>query len=153
MKPQDSYTIGEITLSYSKKTSVQISTTKISSSQDAERCLRELFPVTQINYREHFYVVYLNNSNKVLGYQLISIGGITATMVDLRIIFQGALLAHATSMILCHNHPSGKLEASTPDQELTEKIQAAGKVLDITVLDHIILIEDDYYSFVDNGIL
>ena len=153
MKPQDSYTIGEITLSYIKKPFVQINTTKISSSQDAERCLRELFPETQISYREHFYVVYLNNSNKVLGYQLISIGGITPTMVDLRIIFQGALLAHATAILLCHNHPSGKLEASKPDQELTEKIHAAGKVLDITVLDHIILTEDDYCSFADNGLL
>ncbi len=148
-KALSQFTIGEIELSYRKK--IKTPFQKITNSQTANECIRKVFPVTQINYREHFYVVYLNNSNEILGYQLISVGGITATMVDIRIVFQGALLAHATAIILCHNHPSGSVKVSRPDKELTEKIQAAGELLDIKILDHIIITENNYYSFADDG--
>jgi DNA repair protein RadC len=102
---------------------------------------------------EEFWVLYLNNSNKVIYKSQISKGGITGTVVDLRIIFKSALEHNATSMILTHNHPSGKLLASDADKQITQKLKLAGQQLDIPILDHIIITENDYFSFADNGML
>jgi len=101
---------------------------------------------------EEFWVLYLNNSNKVLHKAQLSKGGLTGTVVDTRIIFKTALEYNATSLILTHNHPSGKLQASDPDKEITRKLKLAGQQLDIIVLDHIIMTETGYYSFNDEGI-
>lgn len=101
---------------------------------------------------EEFWVLYLNNSNKVIHKSLLSKGGITGTVVDNRLIFKTALEYNATSLILTHNHPSGKLQASEADKEVTRKVKEAGKQLDILVLDHIIITEHGYFSFVDEGI-
>lgn len=95
----------------------------------------------------------LNRANKVLGYYLVSIGGLTGTVVDQRIIFQVALKANACSIILAHNHPSGQLTPSQADIDLTKKIVSAGQFLDITVLDHIILTAENSYSFADEGLM
>jgi DNA repair protein RadC len=102
---------------------------------------------------EEFWVLYLNNSNKVIYKSQISKGGITGTLVDTRLVFQTALEYYATSVILIHNHPSGKLQASDADRQITKKLTEAGKHLDILVLDHIIVTEKNYFSFADDGIL
>lgn len=101
---------------------------------------------------EEFWVLYLNNSNKVIHKSQISKGGITGTVVDSRMVFKTAFEHHATSMILCHNHPSGKLQASDADLQLTKKLKLAGQTLDILILDHVIITEFGYLSFKDSGI-
>ncbi len=100
---------------------------------------------------ESFYVVLLNRANDVIGHHQISQGGISGTTVDPKIVFKAALDQMASSIILCHNHPSGNKTPSKPDEELTHKIKSAGELLDIKVLDHIIFAEDTYYSFADEG--
>jgi DNA repair protein RadC len=101
---------------------------------------------------EEFWVLYLNNSNKVIYKSQLSKGGITGTVVDVRLLFKTALENNATSIILTHNHPSGKLLASDADKDITKKLKLAGEQLDIKVLDHIIITETGYYSFQDEGI-
>lgn len=101
---------------------------------------------------EEFWVLYLNNSNKVVYKSQLSKGGITGTVVDVRLIFKIALEQNATSIILTHNHPSGKLLASDADKEVTKKLKIAGEQLDVKVLDHIIITEKEYLSFQDEGI-
>lgn len=101
---------------------------------------------------EEFWVLYLNNSNKVIYKSQLSKGGITGTVVDVRLIFKMALEHNATSIILSHNHPSGKLLASDADRDITKKLKFAGEQLDIKVLDHIIITEKGYLSFQDEGI-
>ncbi len=101
---------------------------------------------------EEFWVLYLNNSNKIIYKSQLSKGGITGTVVDVRLIFKTALEHNATSVILSHNHPSGKLQASDADKEITKKLKKAGEQLDIKVLDHIIITENGYFSFQDEGI-
>ncbi len=101
---------------------------------------------------EEFWVLYLNNSNKVIYKSQLSKGGITGTVVDVRLIFKMAFEHNATAIILSHNHPSGKLLASDADREITKKLKFAGEQLDIKVLDHIIITENGYLSFQDEGI-
>lgn len=102
---------------------------------------------------EVFAVVYLNRANKINHFEIISKGGMTGTIADPRIILKKALENEATSVVLCHNHPSGNLKPSRADEELTTKIKEAAKYFDIKVLDHIIVSEDGYFSFADEGIL
>jgi len=102
---------------------------------------------------EVFAVIFLNRANKINDFRIISEGGITGTVADPRIILKRALEEDAVSLILCHNHPSGSLKPSRADEELTLKIKEASKYFDIKVLDHIIVSEDGYYSFADEGIL
>lgn len=146
---KDHFTIGEVKLSYQKTSNVIFE--KITSSKSADTCIRTFFPKEQIIYREHMYAMYLNNSNNVLGYHLLSIGGITATLVDIRVLMQGALLTNSVAIILFHNHPSNKLQPSIADKNLTQKIIRSAETLDLKVLDHLIITEDSYYSFADNG--
>jgi len=101
---------------------------------------------------EEFWVLYLNNANKVLCKSQQGKGGITGTLVDVRLVFKTALEIGATSIILCHNHPSGGLVPSEADIKITNKIKVAGQNLDIHVLDHLIVTENGYYSFADEGI-
>jgi len=102
---------------------------------------------------EEFWVVYLNNSNKVLYVEQLSKGGLTGTVVDVRLLYKKAIEIYATALILCHNHPSGKLKASQADKSITNKLKQAGETLDIKVLDHIIITENAYFSFADENIL
>ena len=101
---------------------------------------------------EEFWVLYLNNSNKVIYKAQLSKGGITGTVVDIRIIFKIAFEQNATGLILSHNHPSGKLMASEADLKITKRIKEAGQTLEIQVLDHLIITENGYLSFQDEGI-
>ncbi len=102
---------------------------------------------------EEFWILYLNYSNKVIAKSQLSKGGITGTVVDIRIVFKIALEQNATSIILSHNHPSGKLQPSDADIIITKKIKMAGQQSDIPVLDHLIITEKGFYSFNDNGFL
>jgi DNA repair protein RadC len=127
---------------------------KISNSQDAAELLYEDWDKNTIALQETFKIVLLNNSNKVKGVYQISQGGITGTLVDLRILFAVILKSLSVAIILTHNHPSGKLEPSDADKRLTNRIKKASKLFDIKILDHLIFTPDgDYYSFSDNGIL
>lgn len=109
----------------------------------------------QFEYKKHeiFAVVFLNRSNRINHFAIISEGGITGTVADPRIILRKALEHDATSIVLCHNHPSGSLKPSRQDEELTMKIKEAAQYFDIRVMDHIIVSSDGYYSFADEGIL
>lgn len=102
---------------------------------------------------EEFWVIYLNNSNKIKHKIQLSKGGITGTVVDARLIFKKAIEIFATGIILCHNHPSGNLKPSRSDIDLTDKIIKGGEVLDIKVLDHVIITEKDYFSFADENMI
>lgn len=122
----------------------------ISSSADVAAYLQTLFKDYQ---HEVFAVLFLNRSNKINHFQIISEGGITGTVADPRIILKRALEENAVSLILCHNHPSGSLKPSRADEELTQKIKEAARFFDIKVLDHLIVSEDGYFSFADERIL
>ena len=100
---------------------------------------------------EEFWIIYLNNSNKVISKSQLSKGGITGTLVDIRIVFKTALEMGATALILCHNHPSGTLIPSDADRQITRKLKLAGDSLEIKVLDHLIVTETSYFSFADEG--
>lgn len=102
---------------------------------------------------EEFWVIYLNNANKILAKEQLSIGGLTCTVTDIRLIFKIALELKAHSILLAHNHPSGLLSASVPDRMITQKIKSAGELLDIRLYDHIIVGNGKYLSFADEGIL
>lgn len=102
---------------------------------------------------EEFWILYLNNSNKVIQKNQLSKGGITGTLVDVRLVLKSALEVGATSLILCHNHPSGTLKPSQADKDITQKLKIAAQSLDIKVLDHLIITEKTYFSFADDGIL
>jgi DNA repair protein RadC len=101
---------------------------------------------------EEFWIIYMNNSNKVIAKSQLSKGGITGTLVDVRIVFKTALEMGATALILCHNHPSGTLIPSDADKQITRKLKLAGDSLEIKVLDHLIVTETSYFSFADEGI-
>ena len=102
---------------------------------------------------EEFWLIYINNSNRVLSKSQLSKGGITATLVDVRLIFKNALEIGATGIVLSHNHPSGTLKASEADIKITKKIKLAAESLDISIIDHVIVGEHGYFSFADEGIL
>lgn len=127
---------------------------KINSSKDAANLLFEHWDKNTIGLHESFKVVLLNNSNKVKGIYQLSKGGITGTLVDIRILFAVILKSLSVAVILTHNHPSGTLKASEADRQLTAKIKKAAALFDIKVLDHILIVPNgDYYSFADNGLL
>ena len=114
---------------------------------------QEMYPIIGELAHEEFWVVYLNNANKIIFKAQLSKGGITGTIVDVRLVFKIALAQNAVAIVLAHNHPSGKLQASEADIQVTKRIKNAGLQLDISVLDHIIVTEHSYFSFADEGIL
>ncbi|MDI1304188.1 MAG: DNA repair protein RadC [bacterium] len=123
--------------------------TKISSSKMIFEIMQ---PIIGELPHEEFWIVYLNNSNKIISKSQLSKGGITGTLVDVRLVFKMALEMGATGLILCHNHPSGTLIPSDADKQITRKLKLAGESLEIKVLDHLIVTEANYFSFVDEGI-
>ena len=123
---------------------------KITSSKAVFELMQ---PVLSDLKHEEFWVLFLNNSNVVLDKKCLSKGGITGTLVDTRLVFKPALAQLATGIILCHNHPSGTLNPSESDKNLTQKIKEAGQTLDIKVLDHLIITEKAYFSFADEGLI
>ncbi|MBO0590441.1 DNA repair protein RadC [Cellulophaga sp. E16_2] len=124
--------------------------TKITSSKSVFELLQ---PKMGDLPHEEFWVVYLNNSNKVLHHSQQSKGSITGTLVDVRLIMKEALELSAVAIILAHNHPSGTLKPSLADKQITQKIKNAAEGLDINVLDHLIITQAEYFSFADENIL
>ena len=124
--------------------------TRITSSVD----IYELFhPLMAALPTEEFWVLLLNRSNRVIDKVRISSGGIDQTTADVRTILREALLARATQMVLIHNHPSGNIQPSQEDKRITERIKGAGRLMNISVIDHVIVTDGAYYSFNDEGIL
>ena len=122
----------------------------IKNSKDVANYLQ-----TQLQYKQHevFMAIFLNQSNKILHQLIVSEGGITGTVVDIRLLLRKALEYNTVNIILCHNHPSGNLKPSNADKNVTYKITEAARFFDIVVSDHIIVSNEGYYSFADDGLL
>jgi DNA repair protein RadC len=133
-----------------RQASISLEKAVVSSSGDIANYLQSKLKDYR---REVFAVLFLNRANKVNHFEIVSEGGITSTIADPRVILKKALEEDAVSIILCHNHPSGSIRPSRADEELTRKIKEAACYLDIKVLDHIIVSDDGYYSFADEGII
>jgi DNA repair protein RadC len=144
--------LAECTLSYRSGVKPQ-ERVKITSVYEASKYLRSVWNVDAMEHHEEMMILMLNTGGQVLGWVKISSGGLAGTVCDPKLIFQAALLANAHSIMLCHNHPSGNLEPSRVDINLTERAKAAGKLLEIGVVDHIILTADSYYSFSEQGLI
>lgn len=150
MENHELFEISEVTISYKSLRNLQ-TCKKITSSIDAFEIGRAILKDV-IEYKEFFYIILLNNSNKVLGVSKISEGTITGTLVDVRLVFQALLKSHATSFICFHNHPSGTTTPSEADKQITKKLRDAGELLDIKLLDHLIITPLNYTSFADESI-
>lgn len=133
-----------------RQAGLSLDTLVVKYSRDVAEYLRALL---KDHHHEVFVVVFLNRANRIKHHEIISEGGITGTVADPRIILKKALEEDAVSIILCHNHPSGNLLPSRADEDLTHKIKEAAKYFDIKVLDHIIVSEEGYFSFADEGML
>ncbi len=145
--------VNEIKISYTEKKTTSI-IKSITNSFEVAQLLFEDWDSGTIGLQESFKVVLLNNSNKVKGIYQVSQGGITGTIVDLRILFAVVLKSLSVGIILVHNHPSGKLMPSETDKRLTERIKNAADFFNIKVLDHLIITPSgEHYSFADNGLL
>lgn len=146
------YKVAEVELTY--KTKVKASERpQIISSEDAYNLLKMAWDEGKISFVEEFKVLLLNRANRVLGLVNVSTGGVSGTVADPKIIYVAALKANACALIISHNHPSGNVKPSRADEELTQKIKNAGTFLDIKLLDHLIITEETYFSFADEGLL
>lgn len=141
--------VSEIEISYKPAIG---SKPEVKCSTDAYLILKEYFPENQIALKEYFIVMYLNQANRVIGVQKLSIGGLTSAVADVRLLFGTALKILATGIVISHNHPSGNTRPSLQDSNLTKQVKEAGELLDIKLLDHLIITPDDkYISMADNG--
>lgn len=127
-----------------------LDTPVISGSRDVAGYLQQLY---QDHHHEVFVVLFLNRANKIKHHEVISFGGIAGTVADPRIIMKKAIEQEASGLILSHNHPSGNVKPSRADEELTNKINQAARLLDIKVMDHIIVGSQGYFSFADEGLI
>jgi DNA repair protein RadC len=146
------YNVAEVELIYKSKVKAS-ERPQICSSKDAYKVLIQLWDDNKIEFVEQFKVLFLNKANKVLGAYEASTGGISGTVADPRVIFAAALKANCCAIIVSHNHPSGNLKPSRQDEELTQKLKQAGQLLDIKLLDHVIITNEAYFSFADEGLL
>lgn len=121
---------------------------KIHSSTDVYRLMQPIMVNQEV---EELWAIYMNMASRIVKMKRISIGGISQTIVDIRILLKEALLCNAVAMTICHNHPSGNARPSKADDQLTEKISKACKTMDIRFLDHVILADETYYSYADEG--
>jgi DNA repair protein RadC len=144
--------VSEVELIYRSKVKAS-QRPRIMDSKGAYDLLIRYWDMDKIELQEEFKILLLNQANRVLGIFSLSIGGITGTVADPRLIFGAAIKACSTSIILSHSHPSGNLRPSRADEELTNKIKQAGSFLDIRVADHIIISKESYFSFADEGLL
>ena len=144
--------ISEVELVYHRKVKAN-DRPKVSCSQDAYALFRENWNDLKINLCEQFKVMMLDRNNRCMGIANISSGGVSGTVVDNKLVFATALKSRACNLIVAHNHPSGNLEASQQDHQVTQKMVAAGKVLDLPVLDHLIITDESYRSMADLGMM
>ncbi|WP_168421711.1 JAB domain-containing protein [Candidatus Ulvibacter alkanivorans] len=126
---------------------------KVTSSESVVALLWEYIDPERLDYKEFFWLLLLNNSNTVIGMSEIGVGNTTAVAVNYKEVLQLAILTNSVAIIVAHNHPSGALEPSKADRQLSEKLAEATKLLDISLLDHVIVTSEGYYSFMDNGLL
>ena len=141
--------INEVEIIYKRKNSAK---PKFNSSKQAYKILYPFFEGI-IDHKESFKILLCDNSNRILGVHHLSEGGLTSTVVDIRIIAQSIILSNAKSVILAHNHPSGNLKPSEQDKNVTNKIKSMCNLLEVNLLDHIILTSENHFSFLDEGIL
>ncbi|HXI01191.1 MAG TPA: JAB domain-containing protein [Sphingobacteriaceae bacterium] len=146
------YQVSEINVTYRPKFKAS-ERPQVSTSQEVYNILFNNWDLDRIELQEQFKVLLLNRSNKVIGIYEVSSGGMCGTVADPKLIFSTALKACASSIILSHNHPSGNLKPSQADLNLTKKIKEGGILLDISVLDHVIITSESYYSFADEGLI
>lgn len=144
--------VSEIQISYQPNLKV-CDRPKISRSQDAYGILYHNWDQGRIELHEQFYILLLNRAHRVVGMVEISIGGFAGTVVDPKLVFAMALKCCASGIILAHNHPSGNLQLSSSDIEITKKMVEIGKLLDLQILDHIIPTKENYLSFGDEGLI
>lgn len=147
---QEQFKVAEVQVSYKPDYNIS-ERPKISSSQQTYCLLKQQWDMGRIAFLEEFKVILLNRSNHVLGIVDISMGGVSGTYVDPKVVFAIALKGNASGIILTHNHPSGSIRPSEADIKLTRRLSECGKILDINVFDHLIISEDRYYSFADNS--
>lgn len=151
MKKEENSRVAEIEVSYRPTVSDK---PVITSSLDAFEELYKFFPHETISLQERMVAMYLNRANRVLGVYNLSVGGITGTVLDVRLLLSIGLKTAATGIILCHNHPSGKLDPSPQDLAITAKVREACSLVDIKLMDHFIIsAERNYYSFSDQCLL
>jgi DNA repair protein RadC len=148
----DFLNVAEVSLTYVTKVKPSDRLT-VKCSGDAHKIFFDSWDQNTIEHKETFKMLLLNRANKVLGITTISEGGLSGTVMDVRMIFQYAIKGNASGIILAHNHPSGNVNPSESDQKITNKIKEAGNLLDIQLLDHIILTSEReiYRSFADEG--
>jgi DNA repair protein RadC len=138
--------LAEIKVSYKTSITPKI---KITKGEDAYKVLLNSWNIDTIELQEEFKLLLLNKANEVLGIYPLSIGGITGTVVDVRLIFAVALKCNATGIIMCHNHPSGNLKPSTADINLTNRIKECSTLLEVSLIDHLIISKNGFYSFLN----
>ena len=126
---------------------------QLKTSKDSYQLLLQTWDENKIEFVEQFKVVLMNRAQRVLGIYELSTGGVTGTVADIKLVFMAALKSNACSLIISHNHPSGNLKPSRAVEDLTHKIKAAGTLLDIQVLDHVIVTTEGYFSIADEGLL
>lgn len=141
--------INEVEIVYKRKNSLK------PKFKDSNQVYKILYPFFEnvIDHHESFKILLCDNNNRVLGIHQVSEGGLTGTVVDIRIIAQSIILSNAKSVILAHNHPSGNLEPSRQDKNVTDKIKNMCELLEVKLLDHIILTSEKHFSFADEGII
>ena len=141
-------TIPEIKL---KAKNGSIKKVKFTKSEDCYKYFLEIFDEESLEVYEQAMVVFLNNSTETVGWYKASQGGISGTVIDVRLILKAALDCYGTSMIICHNHPSGRLVPSDADNKITDKLKRASDLIDIKLLDHLIITTYGFYSYQDEG--
>lgn len=144
--------IAEVQLSYVTKVKPS-ERPKIQTSRDSFEILRNTWNADTMELREEMKVMLLNHGHRLLGIYKLSEGGVAGTVADPKLIFAAAIKSNSSSIILAHNHPSGNLQPSQADIQLTKRCKEIGRMLDLVVLDHIIITADSYYSFADDGML
>ena len=147
---ESQYKVCEVKLTYKSKIKAS-EREKILSAENAYKILLSVFDSETIQYKEFFKVILMNRANKVLGVCHISEGGLNETSADIRIIMQAAILGNASAIILAHNHPSGNIQPSMQDDQVTKRVKEIAKLIGINLLDHLIITDETYYSYSENG--
>lgn len=145
------YKVCDVKLTYNTKVKSSERAVIKDSNSAYSLLMNHIYDSETIQYREYMKLILLNNAKRVLGIAHISEGGLDSTSADIRIIMQAAILGNASAMILSHNHPSGNKQPSNQDDLLTDRVKKAAKLFDIQLLDHIIVTDSGYYSYLDEG--
>ena len=141
--------ISEVQISYRPSREV-FSNIIINKSTQASEIFQKIWS-SDLEYKEEMNIILMNRANKILGYNRVSTGGTTGTVVDLKVLFQLILKTNTQAFVIAHNHPSGNLKPSIQDRKLTEKVKEISRLLDVSFLDHMILSAGSYYSMADEG--